>query len=1058
MFGLIQGVAFDPVSGHLLVSVSNGGDPSGEAEAAVLEFEAATGKLLAQITESSEGAPLGTHIKHGGESDSMALTVDSHGDLYVVDSRQDAVDVYGPGAFLPSLKLTGAGGREPTTAVLGGEVNPEGFAVKECRFQYLTEEEFDENVKAHNGEQGKGFAVLTHGGEADCSPPASSILPSHQFQRVSAAVARLESGTTYRYRLVASSEGEHAGTAASEARAFTAPHKPSVQAEPATGASSTFVALSAQIDPLGAATSFYFQYGPTTSYGSDAPALTPAAPDGVSIGSGGPTGSALEDVPPQNIGGLTPGVTYHFRVVAVNAFGTEYGPDQTFTTLPEAVSGLPDNRAYELVTPADRTGGDLFASNGVFEGEFNHDTGTPSEDGAGFFLETLDAFGPFPGSGYSAYVFRRDPQKNEWVYSSLASPSLGVQSISQFIFDPWDFSRVAVNDQVGAATGSEGQRETSLLGPPGGGPDGALYTQLYQAPPLREAAGNHPGITTIVGASHDLSHVVLESDEREGAGACPGAEKVKAGNALCEWAGSFRSGEGGLSTPELKLVDARSNEAGSPPTPVSSCGATLGAGDAIPDESFGDGQAHGAVSSDGSRVLFTAPDPLALNDGPGCWDGGTTHAPQLYMRLDGATTVRLSEPEPGFTEVGAPYRVIYAGASQDGSEVFFLTETWLTANHPATHDMELYEWQAEGVGACAVSAPAYNPASKGCLTRVSGAGSPAGEVAFVPAVAAEGTAVYFAANGVLASGASPGNCEITQVGGVPTVVSGACNLYRYQAQTPSTPATTTYVATVGIGSYVFSARTNGEDCDRLALCPHVDWYTTPDGRYLLFGDGGLYRYDAGSDSVGQIAPSGEFAISATELQPAAGPVRAMSNDGSYVFFDSTAALVPTAKNDTRDVYEWHDGRISLISSGTEPKASFFLGYSSYLTPKGETVEGGNVFFGTHAQLVPSDNGPFGNIYDARICEPESPCIKPPAGETAQCEGGSCQTPPAQPLFQSPGTLTLAGSGNIASEPVKTATKKPVPKCKKVVVKRKGKRKTECVKPKKPKKSSKKKEH
>ena len=64
--------------------------------------------------------------------------------------------------------------------------------------------------------------------------------------------------------------------------------------------------------------------------------------------------------------GLAPGSTYHYRVVATNELGPHgvYGPDQTFATLTAAqaacpneelrggfAAGLPDCRAYELVTP-----------------------------------------------------------------------------------------------------------------------------------------------------------------------------------------------------------------------------------------------------------------------------------------------------------------------------------------------------------------------------------------------------------------------------------------------------------------------------------------------------------------------------------------------------------------------------------------------------------------------------------------------------------------------------------------------------------------------------------
>jgi hypothetical protein len=147
-------------------------------------------------------------------------------------------------------------------------------------------------------------------------------------------------------------------------------------------------------------------------------------------------------------------------------------------------------------------------------------------------------------------------------------------------------------------------------------------------------------------------------------------------------------------------------------------------------------------------------------------------------------------------------------------------------------------------------------------------------------------------------------------------------------------------------------------------------------------------------------------------------VRAMSDDGSYVFFDSPEALVPQAGNGTLDVYEWHEDlvsgarSVSLVGSGADAAPSYFLGYSPYTTPGGVKVEAGSVFIGTHARLVAQDTGSTGDIYDARACVAESPCIGPPAGGTAQCEGGACQSPPVEPVFQTLATLSASGSGNV----------------------------------------------
>jgi hypothetical protein len=76
--------------------------------------------------------------------------------------------------------------------------------------------------------------------------------------------------------------------------------------------------LRALVDASGANTTLtQIQYGLTTSYGSTASSLP--------VTRGTPTQI------PGFTGVLTPGATYHYRGVATNAYGTTYGPDQTFT-------------------------------------------------------------------------------------------------------------------------------------------------------------------------------------------------------------------------------------------------------------------------------------------------------------------------------------------------------------------------------------------------------------------------------------------------------------------------------------------------------------------------------------------------------------------------------------------------------------------------------------------------------------------------------------------------------------------------------------------------------
>ncbi|HEY2537332.1 MAG TPA: hypothetical protein VGI24_10165 [Solirubrobacteraceae bacterium] len=77
--------------------------------------------------------------------------------------------------------------------------------------------------------------------------------------------------------------------------------------------------LKGSLNPHGAETSCYFQYGPTAAYGfQTAPATAGATPGEVKV--------------TKLIAGLQSGTVYHYRLVATNAIGTTVGQDATFTT------------------------------------------------------------------------------------------------------------------------------------------------------------------------------------------------------------------------------------------------------------------------------------------------------------------------------------------------------------------------------------------------------------------------------------------------------------------------------------------------------------------------------------------------------------------------------------------------------------------------------------------------------------------------------------------------------------------------------------------------------
>jgi hypothetical protein len=76
--------------------------------------------------------------------------------------------------------------------------------------------------------------------------------------------------------------------------------------------------LNGSINPRGTDTHYYFKYGTSTSYGS--------------VTGEGDAGSGTSGVGKSNAVTLSPGTTYHYRIVASNTGGTTEGSDEQFTT------------------------------------------------------------------------------------------------------------------------------------------------------------------------------------------------------------------------------------------------------------------------------------------------------------------------------------------------------------------------------------------------------------------------------------------------------------------------------------------------------------------------------------------------------------------------------------------------------------------------------------------------------------------------------------------------------------------------------------------------------
>ena len=212
----------------------------------------------------------------------------------------------------PTVTTSAAGSIGSTGARLNGKVGPNGRATTYF-FDYGTTTAY--GAKTSSSSAGSGSSVVN----------------------VSKTLSGLKAGTTYHFRLVASSD---AGTVTGADQVFTTQAAPSVTIVPAAAVGPTTATLGGTVNPNGRSTSWYVEYGTSTSYGSRSSSR--------SAGSGTTPLAVLA-----TISSLRAGVTYHFRLVAANPLGTTRSTDSTFVTTgaPLAATG-PVNLATLSLTHA----------------------------------------------------------------------------------------------------------------------------------------------------------------------------------------------------------------------------------------------------------------------------------------------------------------------------------------------------------------------------------------------------------------------------------------------------------------------------------------------------------------------------------------------------------------------------------------------------------------------------------------------------------------------------------------------------------------------------------
>lgn len=315
-----------------------------------LAFDSSSGDLYAEHFSSpiqnfwkytaSSGYKIGTELSDTSAPDSLA--VDSqHGILYAAGGFGGGLaGLNADGVVLE--QFPGGTGVDIDEATGTAFVMDSTFGARRVRVvpgvvipDVVTEGVADTTVSAHVDSAGGGdvtSCIFEYGTKAsrtepyESSVPCSPAAPFSGPTAVSADLPGLSREVLYHYRVRA---GNANGTNVGLDRTVIPHYVVDLKTEPATPVGKHDATLKASFTGTGLSTHYYFEWGPTTSYGTKT--ATPPGDD-AGFGSG-----------PQSIStpltGLQSDTTYHYRVIATNSGGTSTGLDRTFTTV-AAVTGL----------------------------------------------------------------------------------------------------------------------------------------------------------------------------------------------------------------------------------------------------------------------------------------------------------------------------------------------------------------------------------------------------------------------------------------------------------------------------------------------------------------------------------------------------------------------------------------------------------------------------------------------------------------------------------------------------------------------------------------------
>jgi hypothetical protein len=684
--------------------------------------------------------------------------------------------------------------------------------------------------------------------------------------------------------------------------------------------------------------------------------------------------------------------------------------NEAFRTGPSAA--LPDCRAYEMVSPPDKNGGEV--DGGIHNGPM-----APPEQAAengeaitygssSSFIETEAASVPASSQYLSTrtaggWRTREITPTQELPEGRLETIGEGVPDFSLFQGFSEDLTSgflLAWNPQPDPLApagyynpylrndGSGGYQLLSDVTPPTQ-PTGQVDSE-------REGFG-----VAYAGMSADGQHVIFEANDALTPEAVPGQVN------LYEW-NAGQPLELVSVLPEGKGVDSSGRK-----YPL----AIQGSEEAMKFGSSNVGgllpyNYSGALSSDGRRAF---------------WSGGVAGGEQVYMHEiteSGSRTVDVSASQKSGEASGA---ADYWTANAEGSLVYFTSSSQLTDDSTAgAGKPDLYQYDV----------------LTGVLSDLSVAPN-AGEAADVQGVLGMGESegipdVYFVARGRLVQGAKAGE-ENLYVSRGSSGVQFIATLGESEGETLEfTEAIMERTSRVSPDGKLLAFQSsepltgydnlpaNGENCPGPATAGSDHPYAnTVGGRCME-----VYEYDAqtGALACASCDPSG-LPPTADSVVPEVSHLfenlrgwqsstvqqRYLLDDGR-LYFQSEDALLAQATNGRQNIYEYEPEGVGqcaasgegsclyLISTGESSGNSYFADAST---------DGRDVFFLTNEQLVPQDGDGAVDVYDAREGGGFSSATPPP------CSGEACKpaVTPAPAIYGAPSSATFQGAGDIPALPV-----------------------------------------